>query len=92
MNTLSTNQKLLSLLAAFEQERACVIPSVMPLADLYDDYCNWSQYHHLPEQSIEAFLLHLIDKKGCIPCRLPDGKVGVCGVSPKAKMATGVLQ
>lgn len=92
MNTISNTQKLASLLADFERQSGQTIPTVTPLADLYRDYCNWSQRNHLPAQSITAFLLGLVRKTDCVPCRMPDGTVGVIGFAPKAMMAAGVLQ
>lgn len=92
MNTTSLHQKLHSLLADFEQQSGHTIPSVTPVLDLYSDYCDWSQRNHLPAQNVKAFLLHLTQKQDCIPCRLPDGSVGVIGILPKAMMASGVMQ
>ena len=92
MNTTSTSQKLASLLADFERQSGQTIPTVSPLADLYRDYCDWSQRNYLPVQSITAFLLGLVRKTDCVPCRMPDGTVGVIGVAPKASLANGVLQ
>ena len=92
MNTLSTNQELQSLLADFEQQSGHTIPVVTPLTDLYRDYCDWSQQHHLPVQNITTFLLGLTRKTDGVPCRLSDGTVGMIGVAPKASFANGVLQ
>ena len=92
MNTQSTNQKLQSLLADFEQQSGHTIPMVTPGLDLYSDYCDWSQRLHLPAQNITTFLLGLTRKTDCVPCRLSDGTVGVIGVAPKASLANGALQ
>lgn len=92
MNTISNTQKLASLLADFERQSGQTIPTVTPLADLYRYYCDWSRRNRLPAQSIAAFLLGLVHKTDCVPCRLPDGAVGVIGFAPKAMMATGVMQ
>ncbi len=92
MNTISLTQKIHTLFADLEQQSGHTVPSATPVLDLYSDYCDWSLRHHLPVQDVEAFLLHLTHKDGCIPCRLPDGSVAVLGVVSKAMMASGVLQ
>ena len=92
MNTISITQKLHSLLADFEQQSGHTIPSVMPVVDLYRDYCDWARRNHEPVENVTTFFLRLTQEKGCMPCRLPDGSVGVIGIAPKAMLAAGVLQ
>jgi len=92
MNTISTTQKLQSLVSRFEQDSGSTIPSVMPLVDLYRDYCDCSRSNDVPVQKIESFLFHLTRHCACMPCWLPDGNVGVIGINLKAMMASGVLQ
>lgn len=92
MNASSTTQKLHSLLCTFEQDSGHTIPSVTPLLHLYDDYCEWSRRNHLPEQDVGEFLLDLTLRGDCMPCRLPDGSVGVIGIALKETPFSGALQ
>lgn len=92
MNTISITQKLQSLLVDFEQQCGQTIPSVTPFIDLYRDYCDWSLRNHMPAKNVAEFLFYLTEKADCMPCRMPDGSVGVIGIFPKAMMASGVLQ
>ena len=92
MNTTTHSQALQSLLTRFEQDTGSAIASVTPLLSLYDDYCHWCELHAVKTDDVEAFAIKLTNRHGLMPCRLPDGSIGVIGINLKVAMAAGVMQ
>jgi hypothetical protein len=56
-------------------------PAVTPALDLYADYLVWSATHEPSTQSFENFVWRLAGQY--MPCRLPDGCVGLIGIELK---------
>ncbi len=92
MNTTTPSQALQSLLTRFEQDSGAAIPSVTPLLSLYDDYCHWCELRGIKTDDVEDFAIKLTNRQGLMPCRLPDGSIGVIGIILKAETAAGVMQ
>ncbi len=92
MNTTKLSEQLQSLLTEFERDSGHAIPSVIPLLTLYRDYCDWAERHGVAAQDVDAFAIKLTSRHGLMPCRLPDGSIGVLGINLKAAMAAGVMQ
>ena len=75
--------QLNAVIDAFECDGGTV-PWVTPIATLYAHYQSWMKRKGRTPVDIGKIVLALAREQAGVPCRLPDGSLGMLGLKPKS--------